>query len=367
MIKRLYSFIIISILCTTTAVNAVELYNKNGNILRIYGGIDQKYNVPYNSKSMIKKSVQDNGTYILGLLGESKLNNTIIGYSRLEYTGNDFLEDVNKQSHDNDNINLGLIGLKIGNWNSIDYGRKYSIMYDAKSLTNRHDFLNAQNTFKKNDIFSIDRSSNVITYHNYNLFGLSKNVTAVLQYQEEYNNKSITGHGRGWASALRYHNQYGITAMASWLFENRTILQLSDGQGSNAHAYGVGFKYENDKMYMSAFFGQGHNITSYYNDDHFSYQSGDIAIFGEYDFSCGLSSSISYAESYGKPMKKNHAVVDEKVAIFNKQINISGHYNFNKKIYTYINYKWDLLKDDKRTEMNTLHDNVISTGMVYKF
>jgi len=367
MIKRLCSFIIISIFCATSVVNAVEIYNKNGNKLRIYGGIDQKYNIPYNDKSVIKKSTQDTGMYILGLLGETKLNNQLTGYSRLEYKGKDFLSDINDNNNNDDKISLGLIGLKFGHWNSIDYGRKYSVMCDAKALTNRHAFIKTHDVFRKNDIFLIDRSSNVITYHNYNLFGLSENVTAVLQYQEDYNNKLITGHGKGWGSSLKYHNKYGITAIASWLFENRTILQISDGQGSNAHAYGVGLKYEDDNMYMAAFYGQGHNITAYKNDANFAYRSGDVELFGEYDFNCGISSSVSYSESYGKSIKNIDTPMFQNISVFNKQINFSGHYNFNKKMYTYIDYKLDLLQDDEQTKTHTLHDNILSTGMVYKF
>jgi len=366
MIKRFSLFIIISIFLATSTVNAVEVYNKNGNKLRIYGGIDQKYNIPYNSKSAIKKSGQDSGTYILGLLGETKLHNKLTGYSRLEYKGKDFLSDISENNNKNNKINLGLIGLKLGNWNAIDYGLNYGIMYDAKSLINRHSFIKNNNTFRQNDVFLIDRTSNVITYHNYNLFGLSENVTASLQYQEEYNNKFKIGHGRGWGSSLKYHNKNGITAIASWLLENRTAIQMSDGQGSNAHAYGVGLKYENHNMYMAAFYGRGHNITPY-DKSNFSNQSGNIELFGEYDFNCGLSSSIAYSEYYGKLSKNDGSTLMKDVSIFSKQVNISGHYNFNKKMYTYLDYKLDLLQDNKDTENATIHDNVLSAGMVYKF
>jgi len=370
MIKRFSLFVMISIFLATSTVNAVEIYNKNGNKLRIYGGIDQKYNVPYNSKSSIKKSGNHTGTYMLGLIGETKFNNELTGYSRLEYKGKDFISDTNENNNKDDKISLGLIGLKIGNWNSIDYGRNYGIMYDAKSLTNRHAFIKTSNTLSKNDIFVIDRSNNVITYRNYNLFGLSENVTASLQYQEadkEHANQFISGNNGGWGSSLNYHNKNGITAIASWLIHNRTARQMSDGQGSNSHAYGVGFKYENKNMYMAAFYGQGHNVTLYSNNAQFANQSNNIELFGEYDFDCGLSSSLAYSASYGKSIEHVNSAFYKDLFVFSKQMNISGHYNFNKKMYTYIDYKVDFLEDTKKTEFKTIHDNVLNAGIVYKF
>ncbi|CAL4043316.1 porin [Buchnera aphidicola] len=365
MIKRMSLLIMIPIILMISTVNAAEIYNKNGNKLKVYGGMNQKHQFLNLSKTTTKKFNKDPNEYMLGFLGETKINDKWVGYGCLEYRGQGFIAENN---HVN-TMGLGLIGIKFGKWSSLDYGRNHGVIYEAKSLTNRHSFINTSNMFKENDVFLMDRASDVVTYRNYNFFGLSNSVTTSLQYQEKHkNNNSMRENGSGWGSSIKYKNKKGITAVASWFSENRTSRQITDGQGDSADAYGVGLKYEKNNIYMAAFYGEGRNITPYAKFTKFSSQSGNLEFFGEYDFNCGLSSSLAYSESFGNNMKSINSILFGKKRIFNKQVNISSHYNFNKKIYTYIDYKFNFSKNNNDGNIaDQFNDNVLSAGMVYKF
>lgn len=369
MINYIFLLIIIPFLLIINTANAAEIYNKNGNKLKIYGGMNQKYQFLHFSSSTNKKYDKDPSEYMLGLFGETKINNEWSGYSCLEYRGQGFVSENSLDNNLNNKISLGLIGFKFGKWSSLDYGRNHGVIYDAKSLTNRHSFINTDRVFKENDVFLMDRASNVITYHNYNFFGLSNNLTTSLQYQEKHkNSNSMQENGSGWGSSIKYDNKKGITAVASWFSENRTSRQIIDGQGDSADAYGVGLKYEKNHVYMAAFYGEGRNITPYAKFTKFAGESGNLELFGEYDFDGGLSSSLTYSESYGNNMKSINSTLFSKKRIFSRQMNISSHYNFSKKIYTYIDYKLDFLKYNQDINVpDESHDNILRAGMVYKF
>ncbi|HXK00518.1 MAG TPA: porin [Buchnera sp. (in: enterobacteria)] len=369
MINRISLLIMIPVLLIVSTVNGAEIYNQNGNKLKIYGGINQKHQLFNLSNNTNKKHDKDPSEFMLGLLGETKINNDFFGYSCLEYRGHGFISENSVENTNKNKVSLGLIGFRLGKWSSLDYGRNHGVIYEAKSLTDRHSFINTNNTFKENDIFLMDRASNVITYHNYNFFGLSSNVITSFQYQEKHkNSNSMQENGSGWGSSIKYNNKRGITAVASWFSENRTARQIIDGQGDSADAYGIGLKYKRNHVYMAAFYGEGRNVTPYAKFTKFSGESGNLELFGEYDFNCGLSSSLSYSESYGNNMQSINSNLFGKKIIFNRQLNVSSHYNFNKKIYTYIDYKFDFLKYNQDINVSDRsHDNIFSMGMVYKF
>ncbi|WP_343191995.1 porin [Buchnera aphidicola (Formosaphis micheliae)] len=370
MINRIALIIMMPILLIMSTVYGVEIYNKNGNTLNVYGEIDQKNRFVNQPRSIIKTYDVDASEYTIGLFGTTDIGNQLTGYSCLEYTGKGFVLDKYIKHYYDDKINLGLVGVKFGNWSSIDYGRNYGIMYDAKSVTNPHGFVHGNNFFKEDDAFLIHRTSNVLTYRNHNFFGLSNHLKTSLQYQSKHQHSNLAKeNGDGWGSSIQYTNKYGITAVASWFSSNRTPIQIMDGQGDNADAYGIGLKYAKNNCYIAGFYGEGHNVTPYAKNTKFIGESSNLEFFGEYNFDFGLSSSLAYSESYGKNM---HTMDQKSFAdkrVLNRQMNVSGHYNFSDHMYSYVDYKFDLLKHNKNADIiDGVHEgNVISAGIIYKF
>lgn len=206
------------LLATSNGANALDIFNKNGNKLELYGSINPNHALSHDFLSTKITSHKDDTNAILGLSGEINISDELLSYATIEYkTDLSEPEELLDKQHLN-TVRLGYAGFKYGNWGSIDYGRNYGIFYDVKSLTNNHiPYINKNNVFSYNDNYMIGRSNSVLTYRNNNLFGLFDGVSFALQYQDESKNRSERQqNGTGWGASLKYESDVGLTAIGSF-------------------------------------------------------------------------------------------------------------------------------------------------------
>lgn len=130
--KRSILLYLVPVMLIPGAVNAAEIYNKDGNKLDIYGKIDGLH---YFSKD---KNADGDQSYVRGgFRGETQIDNQITGYGQWEYN----VQANNTEGSSNQSwTRLAFAGLKFGDAGSFDYGRNTGVVYDVTSWTDVIDF-----------------------------------------------------------------------------------------------------------------------------------------------------------------------------------------------------------------------------------
>lgn len=364
------------LLATSGTVNALDILNKNGSKLELYGSINPNREV--SNAFLSKKSVShdDNTNAILGLLGESNITENLMSYASVEYATDFFGPEELIHQQQTNTIRLGYAGFKYGFWGSIDYGRNYGVMNDVHKLVNRVPYIATSSLFTNNDNYMIGRNNSLLTYRNENVFGLMNGISFSLQYQDKTHNRTeVQQNNSGWGASLKYESDSGLTAIGSCFSSQRP--ETSDNnkniKNRSINAYGLGLKYDNDNVYIAAFYGVAHNLVSshsYANNllyQPYTNKIQNIEAVAEYKFHSGFHPSLSYLDSKGQNSSFNNAPDKQNVGL-EKQINISTRYEFNKNISTYMNYKIDLLNKEKLNKTHIMPtDNIIGAGIVYQF
>jgi len=368
------------LLAASNSVNAVDIFNKNGNKLELYGSINPNHALSHKFLSTKITSHDDNTNAILGLSGTINITDELLSYARIEYK-TDFSapeELLNKQQ--SNTVRLGYAGFKYGNWGSIDYGRNYGLFHDIESLTNHAPYINNNSFFADNDNYMLGRNNGLLTYRNDNLFGLVDGISFALQYQDQIENRAESQkNGASWGASLKYESDVGLTAIGS-CFSSEKIESDKNNQNetlSPIGAYGLGFKYDANDIYVAAFYGESRNLKkskilnkadSSNDEQAYFNKTQNIEAIAEYNFHSGFHPSLSYLDSKGQNSNTKDSSGHQDLELA-KQINISTRYEFNKNISTYMNYKINLLKSDESGKKNNplTDDNTIGAGIVYHF
>ncbi|MBF4663757.1 porin, partial [Cronobacter malonaticus] len=103
----------------SSAAQAAEIYNKNGNKLDLYGRVKAEHYMSDND------AVDGDQSYIrLGFKGATQINDQLTGFGQWEYQ-----VAANRVEGDSTNsatkTRLAFAGLKFADLGSIDYGRNY--------------------------------------------------------------------------------------------------------------------------------------------------------------------------------------------------------------------------------------------------
>ncbi|CAL4323777.1 Outer membrane porin F [Buchnera aphidicola (Protaphis terricola)] len=366
--KKSLSILIPILFATSSTVTATEIFNKHGSKLELYGSINPHHDF-YNGFLSTKITSKDDHTNaILGLSGKINITNKLSSYAKIEYKTNFFIpEDLIDQQQSN-SVRLGYAGLKYGNLGSIDYGRNYGVINDVESLTNHIPYITNNSVFGYSDNYMLGRNSSLLTYRNNNTFGLVNGLSFALQYQDETKNRHPRQKNHaGWGASVKYETGSGLTAIGS-CFTSKRLSESKVNKSLNnesVNAYGLGFKYDTNDVYIAAFYGAARNLTPYdLRSNSYINETHNIEAIAEYKFKSGFRPALSYIDSKGYNI--NGTVKDELGLA--KQINISSRYEFNKNISTYMNYKINLLKENNFIKTNKIStDNIIDAGLVYQF
>ena len=377
MMKRNILAVIVPALLVAGTANAAEIYNKDGNKVDLYG---KAVGLHYFSKGNGENSYGGNGdmTYArLGFKGETQINSDLTGYGQWEYNfqGNNS-EGADAQT--GNKTRLAFAGLKYADVGSFDYGRNYGVVYDALGYTDMLPEFGGDTAYS--DDFFVGRVGGVATYRNSNFFGLVDGLDFAVQYQGKNGSahgEGMTTNGRddvfeqngdGVGGSITYNYEgFGIGAAVSsskrtWDQNNTGLI----GTGDRAETYTGGLKYDANNIYLAAQYTQTYNATRV-GSLGWANKAQNFEAVAQYQFDFGLRPSVAYLQSKGKNLgtigTRNYD--DEDIL---KYVDVGATYYFNKNMSTYVDYKINLLDDNRFTRdagINT--DDIVALGLVYQF
>ena len=130
MIKSNMLAVVLQALFLSSAANAAEIYNKDNNKIDLYG---RAVGLHYLSDD---KTIKGDQSYLsFGLHSETLIKDQLTGYSQWEYNiqANDL---THSNAKDGNKTRLGVVGMKLQNFGSLDYGKSYGVAYDGLAWTN---------------------------------------------------------------------------------------------------------------------------------------------------------------------------------------------------------------------------------------
>ncbi|EOM6985107.1 porin OmpC [Escherichia coli] len=368
--------LLVPALLVAGAANAAEVYNKDGNKLDLYGKVDGLH---YFSDD---KSVDGDQTYMrLGFKGETQVTDQLTGYGQWEYQ----IQGNSAENENNSWTRVAFAGLKFQDVGSFDYGRNYGVVYDVTSWTDVLPEFGGDTYGSDN--FMQQRGKGFATYRNTDFFGLVDGLNFAVQYQGKNGSVSgegMTNNGRG---ALRQNgrgalrqNGDGVGGSITYDYEGfgiggaissskRTDDQNSPlyiGNGDRAETYTGGLKYDANNIYLAAQYTQTYNATRV-GSLGWANKAQNFEAVAQYQFDFGLRPSVAYLQSKGKNLGViNGRNYDDEDIL--KYVDVGATYYFNKNMSTYVDYKINLLDDNRFTRdagINT--DDIVALGLVYQF
>lgn len=392
--KRKVLALLLPALLAAGAVNAAEIYNKNGNKLDLYGKVD---GLRYFSDDAGSDGDQ---TYArVGFKGETQINDMLTGYGQWEYN----IQANGTEGDKGDSwTRLAFAGLGFGQNGTFDYGRNYGVVYDVEAWTDMLPEFGGD-TYTQTDVYMLGRTNGVATYRNKGFFGQVDGLNFALQYQgnnegsslgqegsgNSTNRKLAKENGDGFGMSTSYDFDFGLSLGAAYSASDRTDDQVARGYqdgmnhrnnyagGETAEAWTVGAKYDANNVYLAAMYAETRNMT-YYGGGNGEGNGGianktqNFEVVAQYQFDFGLRPSIAYLQSKGKDLggqevsRGNWRYVDKDLV---KYIDVGMTYYFNKNMSTYVDYKINLLdEDDSFYESNGIAtDDIVAVGLVYQF
>ncbi|WP_105625358.1 porin OmpC [Cronobacter malonaticus] len=341
----------------SSAVQAAEIYNKNGNKLDLYGRVKAEHYMSDND------AVDGDQSYIrLGFKGATQINDQLTGFGQWEYQ-----VAANRVEGDSTNsatkTRLAFAGLKFADLGSIDYGRNYGILYDVGSYTDMIPEF-GDDAYTKTDNFMTGRTTGVATYRNTDFFGLVDGLKFGLQYQGKNENDSRAAskaNGDGYGASVNYAlGDSGVSIGGAYTKSNRTLTQRNStlGKGDNAEAWATGLKYDANNIYLAATYAETRNMTPITGG--FANKNQGFEVVAQYQFDFGLRPSIGYVQSKAKDVENGIGDVD-----LVKYYDVAATYYFNKNMSAFVDYKINQLDDDNKLKIN--NDDVVALGLVYQF
>ncbi|HGB9372031.1 TPA: porin OmpC [Escherichia coli] len=346
--------LLVPALLVAGAANAAEVYNKDGNKLDLYGKVDGLHYFSDN------KSEDGDQTYVrLGFKGETQVTDQLTGYGQWEYQIQGNTSEDNKE---NSWTRVAFAGLKFQDVGSFDYGRNYGVVYDVTSWTDVLPEFGGDTYGSDN--FMQQRGNGFATYRNTDFFGLVDGLNFAVQYQGK--NGSVSGDGVGGSITYDYEG-FGIGAAVS--SSKRTDAQNTAayiGNGDRAETYTGGLKYDANNIYLAAQYTQTYNATRV-GSLGWANKAQNFEAVAQYQFDFGLCPSVAYLQSKGKNLGViNGRNYDDEDIL--KYVDVGATYYFNKNMSTYVDYKINLLDDNRFTRdagINT--DDIVALGLVYQF
>lgn len=366
---RLLSIMTPAIFFAGTA-GAAEIYNKDGSKLDLHGKIVGMYHLADDNKNS-----HDESYLRFGFAGETQINDQLAAYGQWQYQAelSRAEEDKSKESA----TLLGYVGLKYGQWGSLDYGRNFGVVYDVLAWT---DVLPEFSGL----VYGVDnmmnqRGNGFATYRNKDFFGMVDGLKFALQYQGRNAEKVEKGQGRdvsrsngdGYGMSLSYDFGDGFSAAGAFSSHNRTLAQREQTYGhggDKASVYSGALKYDCHGLYLAMMYSQSYNVLRFGDAGDTKKIHGvankarAVEIVAQYLFENGLRPSLAYIDSRGSDIE-NYGNRD-----LRKYVDLGVSYNFNKNFMTYADYQINLLKDNDFTRAAGLKkDNLVALGMMYQF
>nr|CDN33389.1 growth-phase-regulated outer membrane protein OpnS [Xenorhabdus poinarii] len=382
MIKRNTITVAIPVLLLAGTTNAAEIYHKDGNKIDLYGKADVQ-----RTFSQANSEAGDGSIGRIGIIGSTQITDHLIGFGRWEF--NMGANGTEVESGKNTKVRYAFAGLKFGQYGSLDYGRNMGVVYDANSWTDTLPVFGGD-SMAATDNFLMGRSTGLLTYRNSDFFGLVNSLNFALQYQAKNDGSTQNSrddiarqNGDGFGFSGSYDLSPGFSVSAAYGNSNRTAAQKLGthaaqvlAKGNKAEAWIVSAKYDANKVYLAAMYGESHNLTRFGSSvdslTMFANKTQNIELTAQYQFDSGLRPSVGFVYSKGKDLGNDLAdkriLTDKGSEDLVKYVSVGASYSFNKNMRTYAEYQFNLLKENdfaKNTQINT--DDVFGIGLAYQF
>ncbi|MTD27214.1 porin OmpC [Erwinia sp. J316] len=369
--------ILTAALALSTAAQAAEVYNKDGNKLDFYGKVKA---MRYMSDADTNASNNADKSYVrIGFKGQTQINDQLTGYGQWEYNFSASNSESSTDAQNGNKTRLGFAGLKLKDFGSLDYGRNYGVIYDVEAFTDMMPEFGAT-AYTRADTYMLTRGNGMLTYRNNDFFGLVDGLKFALQYQgkndESSSRSGNVSNGDGYGASLSYKIIDSVTINGAVSSSNRLIQTQKDsefGSGDKADAWATGLKYDDSSLYLAATYAETRNMNPINSGATFTQANGvtrtvsgyvnklqNIEVVAQYQFDFGLRPSLAYVQAKGKDMEDGIGDAD-----LYKFVDIGATYYFNKNMSTFVDYKVNLLNDDNKLGLNT--DDIVAVGVMYQF
>lgn len=382
--------VVIPALLAASAAHAVEVYNKEGHKLNLYGKADARH--MFSSNSDLKG---DDSYLRFGFQGEAKINDELAGYGQWEY--NIKANKPESAGTEGTATRLGFAGLKFADYGSLDYGRNWGVVYDVGSWVDMQPLFSGDGeSYMALDNFMTARSNGLATYRNSDFFGLVEGLSFALQYQgKNENNRQVQEqNGDGFGVSSIYDTGTGVSVGGAYSSSSRTQLQKtqvdSDGMllpdvaaGKKAQAWTAGVKYDANDIYLAATYTETLNMTPFGErpvldaagdptDKVYSAianKTKNINVVAQYHFDFGLKPTVAWTKSTGINLLNSATGENDVKEDLMHFVSVGTSFDFNENMSVYADYKINMLKKDKEfvKEYSINKDDVVGVGMVYQF
>ena len=377
MMKKSALAILTAALALSTAAQAAEVYNKDGNKLDFYGKVKA---MRYMSDADTNASNNADKSYVrIGFKGQTQINDLLTGYGQWEYNFSASNSEGGADAQSGNKTRLGFAGLKMKDIGAIDYGRNYGVIYDVEAFTDMMPEFGATG-YTRAATYMLTRGNSMLTYRNTDFFGLVDGLKFALQYQGK-NDASSTRNGNvsngdGYGASVSYQIIDGLTVNGAMSSSNRLIQTQKDaafGSGDKAEAWATGLKYDANGVYLASTYAETRNMNPINSGATFTAANGttssvsgyvnklqNFEVVAQYQFDWGLRPSLAYVQTKAKDMENGIGDAD-----LYKFVDIGATYYFNKNMSTFVDYKVNLLNDDNKLGLNT--DDIVAVGVMYQF
>ncbi|STJ59799.1 outer membrane porin protein from phage origin [Escherichia coli] len=139
----------------------------------------------------------------------------------------------------------------------------------------------------------------------------------------------------------------------------------SVAKGKHAEMWGVGLKYDADNLYLATTYSETQNLTTF-GDKGVADKAQNFEAVLQYQFDFGLRPSLAFLQSRAQDVivgGKNYGDQD-----LVKYVDVGAKYYFNKNMSTYVDYKINLVDENKFTrDAGIATDDIVAVGMTYQF
>ena len=341
--KRNLLAIAIPALLVAGAANAsIEVWNKDGNKLNINGRV---YALNYLGDT--KNNIDGEGdktTARLGFTGETQVTDSLSGYGRAEWetkAGKGAFKETR----------YAFAGLNFGQYGSFDYGRNDGVL---KAITAYTDVLpEFGGNASDNDLYVLSARTNAVaTYRNSGFYGLVDGLDFAVQYGDNKADSNLSGADK---EAFGLNAQYAI--LDTGLSIGGGYATTTKNGDKRINTYMAGVKYEAYNLYLGALYSH-----SKYDDA--KVKGFELVAQYGFDFEVGrLTPSVAYIQHKGNDSYKK-AGSD----YFAKYVEVGVQYDFNKNLTAVVDYKINLLDDDKDYKYAKADTkNTLALGLIYQF
>ncbi len=305
------------LLCSVA--NAVEIYNKDDNVLNFNGRI--VVGAETGNKAEFA-NIKDTSYSRININGTTKINDTFSGFGAMEFNMYFNNPSITENQAMKVTSRLSYVGLKT-EYNSISFGKQYSTFYDVGEYT---------------DMFEVNGDS-AVTY-NFYTFDPYERVNSSAVYRFTYGKLSIGIMGSlgdvyvnknyQYSGSIQYKMTDKFKVGFAYQYVNYDTM-VNTAQENDSNQYIVGLYYENDSIRFSdtIIIKKENNVedtySGYGSEGYLAYKFNALGtnVFTGYNL-------FKYSDS------ENFTTVPVAYA------SIGFAYYFNSKIYTYGEYKYDV-------------------------